>query len=194
MGRWSPPLFQGIACPPFTRPLSSPTRRSQPPAKWSNRCGEPSGGAEQRREERMIINFGSGSILVASCGAHHPPDTQLDMGAAAKIRCRKRTNTNTVPWSKTKADGMGAGPRASSEVVQQERRYPPLLSIVQDLDRFPTHLLPSVHEEEETPLSSGSRCPPLLQPQPTSPPVWRTYSGVPTHLPMREETHLLTRG
>ena len=133
VGRWSPPLFQGIPSPPFTRPLSSPTCTFQPPAKWSNRCGEPSGGAEQRREERMIINFGSGSILVASCGAHHPPDTQLDMGAAEKIRCRKRTNTNTntVPWSKTKADGMGAGPRASSEVVQQERRYhpPPCLAL-----------------------------------------------------------------
>ena len=83
----------------------------------------------------MIINFGSGSILVASCGAHHPPETQpctkLDMVAAEKIRCRKRTNTNTntVPQYKTKADGMGGGPRASSEVVQQERRYPPLLSI-----------------------------------------------------------------
>ena len=79
----------------------------------------------------MIINFGSGSILVASCGAHHPPETQpctqVDtMVAAEKIRCRKRTNTNTktVLWSKTKADGMGGGPRASSEVVQQERRYP----------------------------------------------------------------------
>ena len=74
----------------------------------------------------MIINFGSGSILVASCGAHHPPETQpctqLDMGAAEKIRCRKRTNTNTVPRSETKADGMGAEPRASSEVVQWKRR------------------------------------------------------------------------
>ena len=70
----------------------------------------------------MIINFGSGSILVASCGAHRPPDTQLDMGAAEKIRCRKRTNTNTVPRSETKADGMGAEPRASSEVVQWKRR------------------------------------------------------------------------
>ena len=52
----------------------------------------------------MIINFGSGSILVASCGAHHPPHN-LIWGQRRKYDAEKEQIQ--IPYHGPKQRRMG---------------------------------------------------------------------------------------